>query len=81
MADHSIDTGEITDLEGNTINDPDVLDAMFTDIVTQYNGSLHATTGHSHAGTTGNGPSISSGVGSLTVTELGRLFFSYGGIT
>ncbi len=81
MADHSIDTGEITDLEGKTVNDQDVIDAMITEIVTQYNASLHATTGHTHDGTTGNGPSITSGVGSLTVAELGRLFFAMGGIT
>lgn len=70
MADHSIDTGIIVDLQGATANDQDVLDAIHSEIVTKYNGALHATTGHNHDGTTGNGPSLSSGVSGLSISEL-----------
>lgn len=81
MTDFTIDSTQITDLEGATANDPDVLDLMFGEIVSQHDAAFHASTGHTHSGSTGDGPPISSGVGTLTVTELGRLFFAYGGIT
>jgi len=81
MANHSIDSSKITDMTGATANDQDVIDTMVAELVTKHDASLHATTGHAHDATTGNGPSLSSGVGSLTIAELGKLFFAYGGIT
>ncbi len=78
MADHSIDSTKIVDMTGATANDQDVVDTMIGELVTKHDSSLHATTGHSHDGTTGNGPAFSSGIGSLTYAELGRLMINGG---
>jgi len=78
MTDFSIDSTQITDLQGATVNDQDVVDTMITEIVAQHDAAFHKTTGHSHDGTTGNAPSLSSGVGSLTIAELGRLMLMGG---
>ena len=79
MASHLIDTGNITTFANNTANAPAALNTTLDEIVDTYNAAFHASTGHSHSGATGDAPSISSGVGSLTVTELGILFFAHGG--
>ncbi len=78
MADHSVDTSLITDLQGATANDQDVVDTMIGEIVTKHNSALHATTGHNHDGTTGNGPAFSSSVGAMTYAELSRVMLAGG---
>ena len=79
MASHLIDTGNITTFANNTANAPAALNTTLDEIVTAHNGAFHATLGHKHSSATGDAPSISSGVGSLTVAELGILFFAHGG--
>ena len=79
MSDHRIDTDDITTFTNDTANAAAALNTTLDAIVVAYNAAMHATTGHSHGGGTGDAPSITSGVGSLTVTELGKLFFAHGG--
>ena len=79
MSDHRIDTDDITTFTNDTANAAAALNTTLDAIVVAYNAAMHATTGHSHGGATGDAPSISSGVGSLTVAELGILFFAHGG--
>ncbi len=70
MADHTIDTSIIVDLQGATANDQDVLDTIHDEIVSSYNGSMHASTGHTHGGGTGDGGPISSGVAGLSQQDM-----------
>ena len=69
MADHTIDTDNITTFADDTQNAVADLNTTITEIVDTYNGAMHATTGHSHSGATGDGPSLSSGIGTLSIED------------
>ena len=81
MADSTliIKTDNITTFADDTQNAVADLNTTISEIVTATNKFMNTSTGHTHDGT--NSASISSGVGTLSVEDLGKLFFSVGGIT